>query len=256
MNFDIHAFLRKFGLREKEALLYGTCLQLNSPQPVAVIARKAQLLRSTAYSLLQGLVEQGLISRHVRSNVQHFSALPPDSLLEFLQDRQRLLSRQTDELRAFLPKLRQFVFQGDFGPPVTRFFQGKEQVQALLDGIFSGNQDFCVYRSCDSWMSSQMADLLPLYMKCFDRVRVLLHDTSCTRELLPRFFGKKLPFYFSESFRFLPSDVSCFSGEVILLEGRTLFLTFVPIPSAILLEGSFISSNQLLLFEHFWNLGK
>lgn len=53
--------LQKLGLTQKEAVIYMATLELGIASPTSTIAKKANILRTTAYNILNSLVQKGIV---------------------------------------------------------------------------------------------------------------------------------------------------------------------------------------------------
>ncbi len=118
--------LKSFGLTEKEATLYLANLELGDSSP-ADIAKRAQINRSTAYVLLDGLVEKGFVSQ-VAGKKKLYQAEHP----------KKLLMRYRGQLADFeqsLPWLMSFVNSKDEQPSIRFFTDLKGIKQAYEESL-------------------------------------------------------------------------------------------------------------------------
>ncbi len=61
---DATTYLQKLGLTDKESALYIAAMELGISSPASTIAKRAHVNRTTAYDVLETLVEKGLIITH------------------------------------------------------------------------------------------------------------------------------------------------------------------------------------------------
>lgn len=94
--------LRNIGLSEKEAVTYCANLKIGT-NPASTIARKAQLNRCTAYSILESLVKKGLVCQFVQNKLRYYTAIEPKQLITYINEQKRNLTYQKEELIASLP---------------------------------------------------------------------------------------------------------------------------------------------------------
>lgn len=125
--------LKKIGLTDKEVAVYLACLELG-PSPVQMIARKAKVVRATTYVVLDGLMQQGLVTKFEQGKKTMFAAEPPLQLKRLLEkqaeevwDKGRLLDRVLPELQVLMRTA------GD--RPSVRYFEGKEGLHAIRQEI-------------------------------------------------------------------------------------------------------------------------
>lgn len=73
--------LQQNGFSEKEARVYIAILE-GGEVPISRIAQKANLKRTTIYSIIESLKSRGVLTTQMRKGMQYFSALQPTLLIE------------------------------------------------------------------------------------------------------------------------------------------------------------------------------
>lgn len=116
--------LQKIGLSQNEAKVYLAALELglNSAQN---IAKQANLQRTTTYSVLDYLVERGVVGKSKENNKTRYQAEAPDKLLSIIADLQQEIKKQLPELEA--------IYNSHESKPRILFYEGKEAVQKVYD---------------------------------------------------------------------------------------------------------------------------
>lgn len=123
------AELKKLGLKDKEASVYLSCLQLG-PSPVQRIARKADVVRATTYVVLESLMSQGLVTKYKEGKKTLFSAEPPRMLMRLLEKEREDVDERQRDLETLLPEL-QVLVKTAKGRPTVRYFDGLEGLRAI-----------------------------------------------------------------------------------------------------------------------------
>jgi len=133
---DINIALKNYGLEDEESRLYLAALEAGEA-PLARIAKKAGLKRSSAYVIAKKLEEKGLLGNFKMRNGLRFVASQPDILLE-------QLNRKKEEINEILPELKAIHKKADYKPKVTAY-EGEEGYFSILedslktkDGIIRG----------------------------------------------------------------------------------------------------------------------
>ena len=121
--------LKKLGLKDKEAAVYLSCLELG-PSPVQPIARKARVVRATTYVILESLMQVGLVSKFKQGKKTLFSAEPPNQLLRLLEKQREEIQGRQQEFEHVLPEL-QAVMKAAGDRPSVRYFEGREGIHAI-----------------------------------------------------------------------------------------------------------------------------
>lgn len=126
--------LTKVGLDEEESKVYLAALGLKSA-PASEIAKKASLVRSTCYGVLEKLVQKGLASKTEKpGGIRQFVVENPELLLAYLEAQKADFEQSKAEIKNILPDLRNM--QGEFGfKPQIEYFEGKSGIIATLESI-------------------------------------------------------------------------------------------------------------------------
>jgi len=141
----IHQILKSLGLTTKESKVYLALLEIGE-QPVSVLAKKAELNRTTCYDILNALIEKGLVSSFIKRNTKFFSASDPKSILVYLEKLESDIRMKKSILSKNLHLLSQITARSQVVPKV-RFFEGFEGIMNVYND--SLNSDI-IYSFIDS----------------------------------------------------------------------------------------------------------
>ena len=97
--------LHQLGLSKSEAKVYLTLLELGS-STTGPIMHRAKVSSSKIYGILSRLIEKGLVSFIIKSKTKHYSASSPESLLDYLNEKENELQKQKKEVKNIIPKLK------------------------------------------------------------------------------------------------------------------------------------------------------
>lgn len=125
--------LERLGLSEREAKLYLAALEIG-PGSVLHLAKKAGLNRPTTYVVIDTLMNQGLLTSHIRGKRTLYAAEPPTQLQSVLAARETEFASLKDELKKTLPELEAISALATDRPRV-KFYEGKA-------GVYSAYSDF------------------------------------------------------------------------------------------------------------------
>ncbi len=118
--------LQQYGFTEKEAKIYLAWLELGSA-PASSIARQANEIRSTVYSILKEFKKQGIVQEIKRKEISYFSVISPEMLLRKLEDKYATFKARVPELMAMAEKI------GNM--PKVQFFEGVEWIKQTCNMI-------------------------------------------------------------------------------------------------------------------------
>ena len=96
MNLETQ--LREAGLTGNEAKVYYQLLQLGS-SPANLLAKEVGLDRSLTYSLLNNLLEKGLVKHVTKNSKRFFEATSPENLLNPIKEKEALIQDLIPQLQ-------------------------------------------------------------------------------------------------------------------------------------------------------------
>ena len=124
MQTDLLITLQNYWLWEKEAKIYLTVLELwNSI--ASTIARRAEIKRVTAYSILKDLQRKGIVNETEKDWIKYYSVISPELLLSQLEQKYESFKDKIPEFMALAEK---------FGnKPKIQFFEWLEGIKKMYD---------------------------------------------------------------------------------------------------------------------------
>ncbi|MEK9160386.1 MAG: helix-turn-helix domain-containing protein [Patescibacteria group bacterium] len=138
--------LQKLGLTVKEATLYIATLELGEASPVSTIAKKANVNRTTAYDLLESLVNRGLIIGSNHKKYRYYRAQSPDKLVSYLKEESARFSRLADEANEILPELNTH-YRALTNRPRVYFYEGEEGLVRVYEETLNSTEEILAYAS-------------------------------------------------------------------------------------------------------------
>jgi len=134
MNTEL--VLHEIGLSEGEIKVYLALLKIGST-PVSKIKEKTNLHRTTIYDFLEKLINKSLVSYVVKNNVNFYSAVHPNKLLDFVNEKQ-------ENVKQILPKLID-IANLDKDEINVRVYKGVEGMKTLLNDVLREGKDFIAF---------------------------------------------------------------------------------------------------------------
>ena len=129
---EIAGLLKQLGFSKNESDVYLASLELglSSAQD---IAKKAGIKRTTAYSVLDYLVQRGVMAKTEVKNKTRFLVEPPEKLLSMITNLQSQLSKLMPELQA--------IYNAKPTKPKITFYEGDEAIQNVYDDTLREKPD-------------------------------------------------------------------------------------------------------------------
>ncbi|MBI2410919.1 MAG: hypothetical protein HYV32_03470 [Candidatus Kerfeldbacteria bacterium] len=130
MKFE--PLLKQLGFSQNEAKVYIASLEmgLSSAQD---IAKKANLQRTTTYSILEMLVKKGIVGKSKVRGKYRYIAESPSKLLSFATELQKKIAHALPELEA--------IYNKSETKPKIVFYEGKHAIQNVYDDTLRERPD-------------------------------------------------------------------------------------------------------------------
>lgn len=234
--------LKDFGLEEREAVVYLTCLRLGQTTP-NIISRESDIQRTYVYNILDDLFEKGLVSVVEIRGKKTYSAISAENFKALQANKLRRLESILPELKAFAAPI------GD--RPKVRFYEGKEGIfiaqqetlkmprgsellaYATGEGLYKHDPDFAM-------------DYIRQRVKKGIIARSLAADTPETRKFTDN-NNEQLRIT-----RLVPADLFPFTNEINIWENKVSIMSVQSDFLAVVIESESIARTQRSIFELAW----
>ncbi len=135
--------LMQIGLEAREADVYIQLLK-KPRQTATEIAKRTKINRTVVYSVLDKLIEKGLVSYILIKEKKHFSANNPRTLGDFLKDKERVFNE-------VLPAL-ELIKENKNEPVKVEVFEGVKGEIAVLKDIIKEGKNYVSFGDDGSWI--------------------------------------------------------------------------------------------------------
>ena len=210
--------LQKLGLSQKEASIYMATLELGEASPVSTIANKASINRTTAYDILEILVNRGLVITSTQNKYKYYRAQPPEKLIAYLKEQSNKYSRLAEETEELLPELNTH-YRALTGRPKVYFYEGLEGLIRVYEGSLNSSEEILAYAS-DQENQKAVSWYFPKYYKRRAEkgipIRALFPDTPIDRE------RHSLDKEELRQSRILPKEIMDFTPEVNFFDNKIM----------------------------------
>lgn len=127
---DLHQKMIEIGFTGLEARIYLGLLS-RTMTTAGALAKHTNLKRSTVYTVLDSLIEKGLVSTTQIESVRHYQAENPQRIDEFLQREIEKIQQKQQELESIKPKLEN-LHKKSINQPKISIYEGEKGVRNLL----------------------------------------------------------------------------------------------------------------------------
>ncbi len=141
---NTETILEDIGLTKNEIKIYMALLELGSTKTGQLI-KKTELHTSKVYDGLERLANKGLVTHVIIANTKHFKAVNPNRLIDFLEDKQKIIAEQEKQIKQILPalQLKQQLAGDDTEAEIFQGWRGMETVYKLMrDTLKKGDMNY------------------------------------------------------------------------------------------------------------------
>lgn len=235
--------LEKFGLSKKETSVYLATLELGKAT-AQKIAKKAELPRSTTYSVIETLILKKLIFPIQEKKIKEYTAEDPKKIYN-------LSSEATRSIKESLPELNNLYHQSKARPKII-YHEGLSAIKEVYNDILRmpGLKEYLIIGPEKIWIGMDekwFADFKIRRASAKIKTRMIIEDSDVARQRQKD--GMK---YLSEV-KIIPADHPYqFTGGAYIFQGEVIFLEYKKDLISVEVFSKGIADLQRLMFESLW----
>lgn len=237
LYFLMKSELIEIGLEEREADIYLELLK-KSQQNANSLSKETKINRSVVYSIIDKLIEKGLVSNKIINGVKYFSASDPRSLTDLLDQKKRILSKLIPNLKSIKMKEKEEVSM--------ELFQGLNGGITVMKDIINEGENYLSFGNGEGF--SGLGTIAEQYIRKINEKKIkeklLLKKTK-----EPLLKGK-----YSEV-RFLPDNFDL--PVITTIYGNKVAIAILEEPQyTILIKSKSLATTYRNLFEGLWRISR
>ncbi|MFH0856345.1 MAG: helix-turn-helix domain-containing protein [bacterium] len=245
-NSKLLSFLSEMGMTENEAKIYLTLLSLGATT-ILKLSNVSEIKRTTAYAVVESLMQKGLVKIEVNGFKKLFVAEAPEKLEVMLELRRKKMKELLPEFMAIqnLEGAESFI----------KYYDGLESIKTVYEEILKEMRPHEEYLSIGN--PSKWFPLDNEYFQKFRQRRAelsrkinfkichLLRDCEKAREI------KNYEKNYNEKIKILPEKIN-FSSNLIIIPKKVIIHQLIPPFRAIVIENPSAVHLQRELFNVIW----
>lgn len=243
--------LQQLGLSDKEAKIFLACLEMGMATAYQ-IAGKAKIKRTTAYAVLDQLMEKKLVSYILKKDKKLFTAINPRKIIEIWQGREAEINKQQNLILDMVPYL-ESIYNKSTRKPKIRFFEGQEGLQNVYDDIVKDKVKVVYFMGTVEYSEELLGkEFLKDWVK--RRVKAGIKGVGIrnkSKEIPDKIYTDKEDFLrdyrFAPSWVNLPMGVNIFGDKVAIISSKKESFGFV-------VESQEFALLMKSLFDVLWNI--
>jgi sugar-specific transcriptional regulator TrmB len=130
--------LEQIGLEKNESKIYLALIELGETT-IIPLSKKAELPRTTCYSVIERMAKKGLLSQIVKGSHTFLSAASPEKIYEFAIFREAEAKSQRQLAERIIPQLVNFSREVT-GKPKIQYFSGKQGIRAIFEDLLTSGE--------------------------------------------------------------------------------------------------------------------
>lgn len=242
--------LEKFDLSEKEAQIYLSLLELGATS-VANIATKAKINRTTAYDILESLVNFGLASRVGDRKKKTYVAEHPEQLITYLERKSKEYQDKSQLAKNILPELRN-IYNSVPHRPKVKFYEGEEGIISIYEDSLTSKTEIL------SWLNAEnTADFAKKYFEEYYKrraekkihIKAIVSDSAIARRIKRRNAEED-----RESW-IVPKESMDIKPECYIYDDKVAFMSLRE-KFGVIIESKDIADAQRKLYNLAWEKAK
>jgi sugar-specific transcriptional regulator TrmB len=242
-NTKLLATLTELGLSENEAKVYLASLALG-PNTVLKIASAAEIKRTTVYSVIQSLKQQGLMRIELKGFKELFVAEDPERL-------KLVLNTRREKFETLLPEF-SALYNLKGGEGLVKYYEGLEAIKGVYEQFLEEMRPSEFYLAISDM--KKFLELDEVYFKdYFERraklnikVRSLLQDSEQAR------YYQRFGLNFLQNIKILPKETKL-SANLVITPRQIFVIQLVPPIMGIMIENQSVITLQKEMFEMIWS---
>jgi sugar-specific transcriptional regulator TrmB len=247
MEQVLRGALTTLGCDDKEARLFLACFTRGS-STLPDLIKTSRLQRSTAYLVMDSLLQKGLVREDHRVYGKTFTALEPEGLMRKLAAKQRQVGRQHLALEERLGEL-QAIYERSEVRPHVRTYQGVNGLLGVWRDILTAKSEILIWtnQATESKLfdTAQHNQFISERREAGHYARVLAVRNAAGRKLQ---LGDRASL---RETRLLPQDIE-FSAETYLYDHKVAVLDYNQDIIGIITESQQVAEAQRAMFETAW----
>lgn len=242
----LEQYLQNVGFDDKEAKVYLAGLQLG-PATIQELAKTANIKRSTAYEIVEGLVDKNLIIVTQKGKRKMFVTQEPDNLLLFLKQREKVLEQIMPDLEA--------LKNSGAERPTVRIYDGINGIKQIYEDMIKKPGEILALAAPRPKISKMILEYLhlqwkPLRLKVGVSMRRININESggAGLDFQKRQFADKL-----EQVKYLPVENYPFSVGVYIYRQKVALISFgTEELVGIVIRSPQVNWTMKMIFENYW----
>jgi len=233
--------LQQMGFSKNEAKVYLASLE-SGPSSAQKLAEQAGLPRTTVYSVLEYLVERGVVGKTMHQGKTRFLAEPPEKLLAIVSDLRTQVEKTLPQFEA--------IYNKNETKPKIYFYEGKGSVRKAFDDTLIDKPKEILMWLTDFNIDLDRFNFDPEYIS--QRVKLGMHAKRIAGEGSSwQTINKPRDAYELSETLIVPKKDFWIGVEIMIYDNKVLFINFAE-NNYVMLESKAIANAMRQAYHLSW----
>jgi sugar-specific transcriptional regulator TrmB len=247
----------KLGFTTKEIKAFLSLAEVGKAT-ASVIGKKSGIPRSTVYTVLEGLMERGLVSLEHSSGTAYYVANDPSSLGRMIDKEEEDLKEKRKTVNELIEAITPYIKSSSHSLPKLQYFEGKRNVENMLfrylqpwrksfapanDFTTWGFVDHSLHSEYKRWTLHRIGLLKP---GGDEKIKLFSNREALDQQLKKRFPEREI--------KILPKDIEISCSVLLYGEYIIMLMTREKPHCAFQLHNPVFAKNLRSVFKLLWSL--
>lgn len=240
--------LKKIGLTDNEIKIYIALLQ-SGASTAYELSQKTGIYRVHIYDKLEQLIDKGLATYVYEGSKKFFRPTAPIKLKQYVEDKQKELDLQKNEIENILPKLKS-IYNTPKEDTSIEVFRGKEGLKYFLKDIIKTKMEVSITGIDDAKYNETLPIFMEQYFRDIKRKKIKERIITLKKKNIFLFDKKLSPtteYRFLEEEEFNPTNTFIYGDKIVIVSWGN------PI-TATMIKNKQVAKTYRNHFEHLWKI--
>ncbi|MBU0957398.1 MAG: helix-turn-helix domain-containing protein [Nanoarchaeota archaeon] len=245
--------LKKIGLTQGEIKIYSALLDLGESTRTE-LAKKSGISPSKIYDVANRLLEKGIISSVKKNNILHFSAANPETIKDFLDQKEQEIQKEKKLVNDMLPTLIAKYTKTEESADVEVFYgwDGMKTVFRDIANTLSKDDENYIFGASQGQNTKQSDNFFTWYYnlvneKKYKQKIIFNENVKGNKDRTAHFYKKP------HEVRYLHQDTFT---EINLYKNTVLFVILLTKPIIIRIKNTEAADSFKKFFDSIWKIAK
>lgn len=249
-RMQINSLIEKLKLNKNQGNVYIVLLQMGAGS-IQEIAHKSGVKRTTVYSILDALIQRGLVNVAQKGAHREYFAENPKKILNLLDQEEAAIKEQKQAIHEMMPELTSF-FNAHATKPKIRMYEGIDGIKQVFNETLllprgSETLAYASYQTIHGYLKDWIRTYINRRAKLGITQRCIAEDSFESRENLTKNDQKDL-----RETRLVDHSKFPFDCDQINIFGNKIFIASYKDLLAVVIESTAIATSMKTIFELAW----